>query len=329
MTRTTAPLRGTAAAVAVSALLTLWAAGPARAHGAPTDPVSRVYACSPDGGRAGTAACRAAVAANGGPFTAWDNLRVANVGGRDRQVVPDGKLCSGGLPAYKGLDLARTDWPSTRLAPSARLTMSYASTIPHEGTFRLYLTKQGYDPTKPLTWADLPERPFAEVKDPPLTGGAYRIGATLPADRTGHQVLFTIWQNSSTPDTYYSCSDVVFAKATNAAVGTDGSGGANGTAGPAGNGSGAATGSPAAGTPKPDTRSPSANHSHASHTTAPAEQTPDPVAAQARSAAPDSSPVASATDTGGGPSAPLLAAGAAAVLVLTAGVALALRLRSR
>ncbi|MFH9980569.1 lytic polysaccharide monooxygenase [Streptomyces sp. NPDC017179] len=331
MTRTTAPLRGTAAAVAVSALLTLWAAGPARAHGAPTDPVSRVYACSPDGGWAGTAACRAAVAANGGaPFTAWDNLRVANVGGRDRQVVPDGKLCSGGLPAYKGLDLARTDWPSTRLKPGARLTMSYASTIPHEGTFRLYLTRPGYDPTKPLTWSDLPERPFAEVKDPPLTGGAYRIGATLPADRTGRHVLFTVWQNSSTPDTYYSCSDVVFAKATNATAGTGGSGGTGGTAGPAGQGdSGPSAGSPATGTPKPDTRSPGAGHSHESHTTAPARQTPGS-AAQARSAAPDSSPVASATDTPSrGPSAPLLAAGAAAVLVLTAGVALALRLRRR
>ncbi|MFF9125138.1 lytic polysaccharide monooxygenase [Streptomyces sp. NPDC014889] len=334
MTRTTAPLRGTAAAVAVSALLTLWAAGPARAHGAPTDPVSRVYACSPDGGPAGTAACRAAVAANGGvPFTAWDNLRVANVGGRDRQVVPDGKLCSGGLPAYKGLDLARADWPSTRLAPGARLTMSYASTIPHEGTFKLYLTRPGYDPAKPLTWSDLPDRPFAEVKDPPLTGGAYRIGATLPADRTGRHVLFTDWQNSSTPDTYYSCSDVVFAKATTAttaAAGTGGSGGTSGTAGTAGQGdSGRSAGSPAAGTPKPGTGSPSAIHAHEPQTAAPAGQAPDSAAAQARSAAPDSSPVASATDAGQGPSAPLLAAGAAAVLVLTAGAALALRLRGR
>ncbi|MFI1290346.1 lytic polysaccharide monooxygenase [Streptomyces sp. NPDC020792] len=340
MTRTTAPLGRTAAATAVSALLMLWAAGTAHAHGAPTDPVSRVFACSPDGGgRAGSAACRAAVAANGAPFTAWDNLRVANVGGRDRQVVPDGKLCSGGLPAYKGLDLARDDWPSTRLVPGAGLTMSYASTIPHEGTFKLYLTRQGYDPTKPLTWSDLPAQPFAEVKDPPLTGGAYRIGATPPADRAGHHVLFTIWQNSSTQDTYYSCSDVVFTKATkatkgtggsNGAGGTSGSGGTDGTAGPVRPGdSGRSGGSPAAGTPEPGTRAPSPGHSHGPHTTDPARRTPDSAAAQARSGAPDSSPVASATDAGQGPSAPLLAGGAAAVLVLTGGAALALRLRGR
>ena len=116
-------LAGTAAFTA-PLLLMLSAAGPAQAHGAPTAPVSRAYACSPDGGSlAGTAACRAAVTANGGaPFTFWDNLRVANVNGRDRAVIPDGRLCSGGLPDYRGLDLARSDWPSTTLTPGARLT---------------------------------------------------------------------------------------------------------------------------------------------------------------------------------------------------------------
>ncbi|MFI9253758.1 lytic polysaccharide monooxygenase [Streptomyces sp. NPDC053069] len=207
----TARLSVAAAAAAAPLLLLSWAAGPAQAHGAPTDPVSRVYACSPEGGDATrSAACRAAVAANGAPFTAWDNLRVAGVNGRDRQVVPDGRLCSGNLPAYRGLDLARPDWPATRLTPGGRLTMTYASTIAHTGTFRLYLTKPGYDPQKPLTWSDLPERPFAQVTDPPLRNGAYHIDATLPTDRTGRQILYTVWQNSSTPDTYYSCSDVVF-----------------------------------------------------------------------------------------------------------------------
>jgi chitin-binding protein len=275
-------------------------AGTARAHGAPTDPVSRVVACSPEGGsRAATAACRAAIAANGAPFTAWDNLRVAGVNGRDRQVIPDGHLCSGGLSAYRGLDLARTDWPATRLSPGARLTMTYASTIPHTGTFRLYLTKPGYAPAKPLPWSDLPARPFAEVTDPPLTDGAYRIRATLPADRTGRHVLFTVWQNSSTPDTYYSCSDVVFPKR---------------------------SGGPVTAAPSGGPRSPA---SHAARAASPAAGT---AAAQDRSAParPASTPVAASGDTATpGPSAPLLVGGAAAVLVLTGGIALALRLRRR
>ncbi|MGV9992258.1 lytic polysaccharide monooxygenase [Streptomyces sp. NPDC003374] len=322
MTRISASPRAAAAALVASALLTLWTAGPAGAHGAPTDPVSRVYACSPDGGRSGTAACRAAVAANGGPFTAWDNLRVPGVAGRDRQMIPDGKLCSGGLPAYKGLDLARPDWPSTRLAPGARLTMAYATTIPHQGTFKLYLTKPGFDPAKPLTWSDLPTRPFAQVTDPPLRSGAYRIAAKLPSDRGGHHVLFTIWQNSSTPDTYYSCSDVVLT----------GNGAGDGDAA----GSGARPGGGGAGRTSraPSPARTAASPSHAGHTSAaPASTAPAaPSSAGARpvrGAAPDSSPVASATDGGSGPSAPLVAGGAAAVLLLTGGAALALRLRRR
>ncbi|WP_431964484.1 lytic polysaccharide monooxygenase [Actinacidiphila sp. bgisy160] len=194
-------------------LLPLTLAGPAAAHGAPVSPVSRAAACASGSGQyAGTAACRAAAAANGGsrPFADWDNLRVAGVAGRDRQVISDGKLCSGGLAAFRGLDLPRTDWPATRLTPGAGFTMAYGTTIPHQGTFRIYLTKEGYDPSRPLTWSALASDPFVKVTDPPVSGGAYRISGRLPSDRTGRHVLFTIWQNSSTPDTYYSCSDVVF-----------------------------------------------------------------------------------------------------------------------
>ncbi|MEU9987265.1 lytic polysaccharide monooxygenase [Streptomyces sp. NPDC048045] len=313
MTRMTARMSVTAAAVATPLLLLPWTAGPAQAHGAPTDPVSRVYACSPEGGSANrSAACRAAITANGGAFTAWDNLRVAGVNGRDRQVIPDGRLCSGNLPAYRGLDLARRDWPATRLAPGGRLTMTYASTIAHTGTFRLYLTEPGYDASKPLKWSDLPARPFAQVTDPPLTNGAYHIRATLPADRTGRQMLYTIWQNSSTPDTYYSCSDVDFGAAGTAAK--DAGSGAGATRTPGG------------------ARKPTGGHS-AGAQAHPSTASPAPAAEKGASSpagtAGGSTPVAEETRADGGPSAPLLAGAAAAVLVLSGGAALVLRLRRR
>ncbi|MFF9263801.1 lytic polysaccharide monooxygenase [Streptomyces longwoodensis] len=312
------PLAVLAAAALSPVLLALGAAGPALAHGAPTDPVSRVYACSPEGGAASrTAACRAAVAANGGPFTAWDNLRVANVDGRDRQVVPDGELCSGGLPAYRGLDLARGDWPATRLTPGGTLRMTYASTIPHTGTFRLYLTEPGYDPAKPLTWDDLPRRPFAEITDPALRDGAYHLTAKLPADRTGRQVLYTVWQNTSTPDTYYSCADVVFPQA-RAASPTAGAGT------PSARGDGGDARASAVAVPEAKDRKATGA------TAVPGTTSPSPAGAPAERPAAGSTPVAAASrETGGGPSAPLLAGGAAAVLVLTGGAALAARLRRR
>ncbi|MDV7223439.1 lytic polysaccharide monooxygenase auxiliary activity family 9 protein [Streptomyces prunicolor] len=314
MSRMTAHRTAMAAAAMAPLLLAVWAAGPAQAHGAPTYPVSRVYACSPQGGsQAQSAACKAAVAANGGPFTFWDNIRVPDVNGRDRQLIPDGKLCSGGLSDYKGLNLARTDWPSTRLTPGAKLTMTYASTIAHTGTFKLYLTKAGYDASKPLTWSQLPTAPFAEVKDPPLTGGAYRIKATLPTGRTGRQLIYTIWQNSSTEDTYYSCSDVVF----------PGGSAASSSSSKETAASKDKTASPSSSTAKsPTAASPSAkvSESATAQKASPAEE----------STAPGSSPVASDTDAASsGPSAPMVAGGAAAVLVLTGGAALALRLRRR
>ncbi|KAF5994069.1 lytic polysaccharide monooxygenase [Streptomyces sp. WAC00263] len=312
----TAHRTATAAAVAVAAplLLLTWAVGPAQAHGAPTDPVSRVVACSPEGGsNTGTAACRAAIAANGAPFTAWDNLRVAGVGGRDRQVIPDGQLCSGGLPAYKGLNLARADWPSTRMTPGATFTLSYSSTIPHTGTFKLYLSKPGYDPTKPLKWSDLPTKSFATATDPALVNGAYRIKATLPSDRTGRQMLYTIWQNTSTSDTYYSCSDVVF---------------------PAASGGGAAaptTSSPARTTPTAN-RTAQRSQEPTATTATPSDRSPSPApettAATTEVTAPDHLAPAADSSSGGSNTLPLVAgAGGAVAFLLTAGVAITLRRR--
>jgi hypothetical protein len=214
MTPRAADRRRAAAAVltATTALLTVaLGAGPAAAHGAPVNPVSRAAACAPRLGLfPDSTACRAATARRGQPFNDWDNIRVAGVDGRDRQTIPDRKLCSGGRDEFSSLDQPRGDWPSTRLTPGAGITVRYSSTIPHQGEFRVYLSKQGYDPAKPLAWSDIPQRPFMKAENPRLANGAYRISGRLPTDRTGRQVIFTVWQNTSTPDTYYSCSDVVF-----------------------------------------------------------------------------------------------------------------------
>jgi chitin-binding protein len=191
---------------------------PAVAHGAPVRPISRTAACATGGMDRSAPACRAALVTNGRAFGDVDNLRVPNVDGRDRTAVPDGRLCSGGLPAYRGLDLPRTDWPATRLAAGGRLTVVYEAPIPHAGSFRLYLTRPGYDPAKPLRWSDLDAKPFLTVTDPPLSGSAYRFRGTLPANRTGRHVLYTVWRTTSTPDTYYSCSDLILRAAKPAAA---------------------------------------------------------------------------------------------------------------
>ncbi|GGL89795.1 lytic polysaccharide monooxygenase auxiliary activity family 9 protein [Micromonospora yangpuensis] len=213
-------VRRTLAAVGVAAAAVLFTGaavvlpptGPASAHGAPVDPVSRSAGCAPGSPAADTPACRAAVAA-GAALREWDNIRVYGVAGRDREVIPDGELCSGGLSAYRGLDLPRVDWPTTELTGGSAFTFRYRNTVEQRGTFRLYLTVDGYDPNAPLTWADLDRLPFLRVTDPPVRGGEYRVSGILPAGRTGRHLIYTVWQNSDTPDTYYSCSDVLLRSA--------------------------------------------------------------------------------------------------------------------
>lgn len=216
-------------------LLTALIAAPAQAHGATTNPMSRVAVCGL-GGQQNTPACKAAIAASGTQaFQDWDNLRVSGVAGRDRQVIPDGKLCSGGIDEYKGLDLARADWPATRLSAGAAFTFSYKETIPHKGTFKMYVTKDGYNPSQPLHWSDLVSTPFLTATDPPIQGDAYTMKGRLPSAKSGRHMIYTIWQNSSTPDTYYSCSDVIFG-------GSTGSAGSNGSSkGPGSSGRASAT----------------------------------------------------------------------------------------
>jgi predicted carbohydrate-binding protein with CBM5 and CBM33 domain len=203
--RRTAALALAGGIVAAVALLP---ATPALAHGTPVSPISRTAACALGAQESGSAACKAARAATGRPFGLFDNLRLPNVNGRDAEFIPDGSLCSGDLPEFRGLDLPRADWPATKVTAGTTLSIRYAGSIPHEGTFRVYLTRQGFDPTEPLGWDDLAAKPILTVQDPPLRDGAYRMSAKLPKDRSGRHVLYTVWQTSSTPDTYYSCSDL-------------------------------------------------------------------------------------------------------------------------
>lgn len=188
----------------VLTLLMMLSAVPAHAHGAPTDPASRAFVCSPGQPTASSPPCRTAIAA-GLPSKEWDNIRLPNVAGQDTRKVPDGRLCSAGLKKYAGLDQPSADWPATKLRSTA---FTYRATIPHQGSFRFYVTKDGYTPTQLLKWSDLEQ--FLTVPTPPLVNGSYEFKVQLP-QRTGRHVVYTVWQNTDTPDTYYSCTDVEIA----------------------------------------------------------------------------------------------------------------------
>ncbi|MER7950027.1 lytic polysaccharide monooxygenase [Streptomyces sp. NPDC096079] len=208
--------RRTATAVVTAALVLSGIAGApgAFAHGSMTDPVSRVAACYAEGPEAPkSAACKAAVAASGTQaFYDWNAVNIANAAGQHRQLIPDGKLCSAGNDKYRGLDLARADWPASPMAAGAH-TFRYKGTAPHKGSFELYVTKDGYDPSKPLRWSDLEAKPFVTVTDPGMQSGDYVFRGTVPK-KSGRHLIYSIWQRSDSPEAFYTCSDVVFGKDT-------------------------------------------------------------------------------------------------------------------
>ncbi|GAA2591980.1 carbohydrate-binding protein CbpC [Streptomyces roseoviolaceus] len=219
------PARRVAATVAalgsLPLALTALTATPAAAHGSMGDPVSRVSQCYAEGPESPkSAACKAAVAAGGTQaLYDWNGIRIGDAGGRHRRLIPDGKLCSANNAQFKGLDLARADWPATGVRSGSH-TFKYRVTAPHKGTFKVYLTKSGYDPAKPLAWSDLDlKNPVATSTDPAATGGFYTFSGTLP-ERSGRHLLYAVWQRSDSPEAFYSCSDVTFGGGDSAAGGT-------------------------------------------------------------------------------------------------------------
>ena len=201
------PARRKAAAVATVGLaplaLTAPATAPAVAHGSMGDPVSRVSQCYAEGPESPRSdACRAAVAAGGTPSGGgtqalydWNGIRIGDANGRHQELIPDGRLCSANNEEFRGLDLARADWPATSVR-SGSYTFKYRVTAPHKGTFTVYLTKPGYDPAQPLAWDDLDlSKPVATATDPVASGGFYTFSGTLP-ERSGKHLLFADWQRS-------------------------------------------------------------------------------------------------------------------------------------
>lgn len=323
------PARRKVAAVAVLGMtplaLTALAAAPAAAHGSMGDPVSRVAQCYAEGPESPKSdACRAAVAAGGTQaLYDWNGIRIGDANGQHQTLIPDGKLCSANNEEFKGLDLARADWPATSVS-SGSYTFKYRVTAPHKGTFKVYITKSGYDPAQPLAWADLDlDHPVATSTDPVASNGFYTFSGTLP-QRSGKQLLYAIWQRSDSPEAFYSCSDVSFG----------GSGGGSGTGANGGGATGSSKPTPAAPTtPAPTASAPSSQQiaagadkstvEHNGHGDADASTSAEPVAAtdQATTGANEPQAAGSSKDlaeTGANNSSPYLIVGGAASLALGA-----------
>ncbi len=203
-------------AVIVIALISVAVVSPprtAQAHGSLESPASRTYACYlEDPQNPTTPACQAAIAAGGTqPLYDWFGVLNSTAAGRTVGYIPDGKLCSGNNPKYAAYDAPRADWPATNLNPGTQFTFTWGAWVPHPGNFRFYITNSTYNPTMPLTWANLESQPFATFNpEPAVANGVYTMTAQLPSSVTGRQIIYVVWTRSDSNETFYSCSDVVF-----------------------------------------------------------------------------------------------------------------------
>ncbi|MDC8759221.1 lytic polysaccharide monooxygenase [Janthinobacterium fluminis] len=183
------------------------------AHGTMLVPISRVYNCFKENPEnPSSAACKAVVQISGTqPLYDWNEIN-QNSNGDHRAFVPDGQLCSGGRKKYAGLDQARNDWVASPMVvpASGAFTFVYAATAPHATRyFKFYITKDGWNPNLGLKWGDLEE--FATVSNPgPAVDKRYTMTVKMPTGKKGRQVIYSVWQRSDSPETFYSCSDVSF-----------------------------------------------------------------------------------------------------------------------
>ncbi|KAB2339648.1 lytic polysaccharide monooxygenase auxiliary activity family 9 protein [Actinomadura rudentiformis] len=184
-------------------------AAPASAHGTMSDPPSRVYVCKQEGPENPKSnACKAAVAAGGTQaFYDWNEVSLLEAGGRHRQLIPDGKLCSAGREKYRGLDLVRTDWPAKRIS-AGPLRLTYHASAPHANSnFEFYITRAGWSPSQPLRWSDLVHiQTFNNQNPTTFTNWTINIPS-----RTGRHLIYSIWQRVvGSNEAFYTCSDVDF-----------------------------------------------------------------------------------------------------------------------
>jgi chitin-binding protein len=214
-----------AAALLASGVATFVAPGGAYAHGAMMSPGSRTFLCWKDGLNANGAiqpvnpACAAAVAQSGtNSLYNWFAVLRSDGAGRMSGFIPDGKLCSAAATVYDfaGFDLARNDWPLTHLTSGSNFSWTYSNWAQHPGTFRMYITKDTWSPTRALAWSDLESSPFLSVTNPPAQGspgstdGHYYWSGNLPSGKSGRHLIYSVWARSDSQETFYGCSDVVF-----------------------------------------------------------------------------------------------------------------------
>lgn len=198
--------------VAVTASALLWTS-PAQAHGTVVDPATRAYHCWEEWGddhlnpamEQEDPMCWQAWQANPNTMWNWMSMLQDGLGGQFEARIPNGKLCSNNHPNFESLNNPGP-WKTTDVGDNFSIHL-YDQASHGADFFRVYVSKQGFDPkTQSLGWDDLDfitetgsYPPANDITFPVQTSGY-----------SGHHIVFTIWQASHLDQAYLMCSDVNF-----------------------------------------------------------------------------------------------------------------------
>ena len=180
--------------------VSVFATGSASSHGYTDNPISRQKLCA-----------NRTVADCGN--IQWEPQSVEGPKGFPAAGPADGAICSGGHGEFAQLDDPRGgNWPATKVTAGQGFSFRWQFTARHATTdFRYYITRNGWDPTKPLKRSDLESQPFMTVpygnQQPPST---LTQQGTIPTQKTGKHIILSVWTIADTANAFYACSDVQF-----------------------------------------------------------------------------------------------------------------------
>ncbi|WP_230352754.1 N-acetylglucosamine-binding protein GbpA [Lelliottia sp. WAP21] len=181
------------------AIATLTVASSAFAHGYIESPASRAYMCK-----------------------LGQNIDCGNVeyepqsverasGFPANSLPPDGELASAGIANYSQLDRQSLNaWTKSPMTAGPH-TFTWYHTAPHKTTnWRYYITKQNWNPNKPLTRDQFELTPFCSVNGNGQAPAARQEMHCNVPERTGYQVIYGVWEIADTANSFYQAIDVDF-----------------------------------------------------------------------------------------------------------------------
>ena len=176
----------------------LFTGGSAQGHGYSQDPTSRQAHCAE-----GTVSDCGAIE--------HEPQSVEGPKGFPEAGPEDGSICSGGNEGFAQLDDPRGgEWPTTDVTAGENFTFTWTLTARHSTTdFQYFITKDDWDPSKPLTRDDLESEPFLTVpmdgEQPPAEWSAE---GQIPEGKSGKHLILGVWNVDDTSNAFYACSDV-------------------------------------------------------------------------------------------------------------------------